>query len=600
MRFDSRCSKSNRLICDPDWTTPRAWNCKAKILKKFKLTSCMLADYARLAITKIKHDVITTYSNAEWRGETNLTLDAPKTALDWVRKTTAWKTAQFDFNTPPIRLDTREFEEAIKKEMVQMMKVDGVRQSDSNEEHCMREMLYGDVGESNQNNGGLERDGELFNRLDDLFRRKSQSKTEREVWFRCNDRLELIRRYFEDKGCPFFTAVDGGKYTVENNGKNHGAKAVILWAPYMDVDENFEDIIDTWQDRKAVPFLVRVGCVPHKIGTETTNCGHMELGALNLALDMLRPEDPCIHILDSNAIAYTARSIRDVKAPTMRRRVRGTGVAAGKGDLERLRTTIDEWKTMGQGDDARAPWNERQRTNMEKVCKKINNWKEPRWPDSYKDKSPMHPLFLVDSHQMDDDGKPSGRYKKMTPCLAFVTANELADKVCSNILGGVKGANLMLSTMEPPQDVQHPPNTLRFYFSHMGQTMNGDTPTRIESLVKETLWMAAAKTQEQGRLLRMLNKINLTAEVIGRKGAFSKLCRHTAKSHTQNWYRDDAYRENHNKYGNVPMVEGKEKQEELALFCPWCKSKEGENGKKGNMRHLHLYCENKYCSFQKR
>ena len=119
---------------------------------------------------------------------------------------------------------------------------------------------------------------------------------------------------------------------MENNGKNHGAKAIILWAPYMDVDENFEDIIDTWQDRKAVPFLVRVGCVPHKIGTEITNCGHMEMGALNLDLDLLRPEDPCIHILDSNAIAFTAKSIRDDETPTMRRRVRGTGVAAGKGD----------------------------------------------------------------------------------------------------------------------------------------------------------------------------------------------------------------------------------------------------------------------------
>ena len=76
----------------------------------------------------------------------------------------------------------------------------------------------------------------------------------------------------------------------------------------MAANETFENHIDTWQDRKAVPILVRVGCVQHKIGTETTNCGHMELGALNLDLDLLRPEDPCIHILDSNAIALTARS----------------------------------------------------------------------------------------------------------------------------------------------------------------------------------------------------------------------------------------------------------------------------------------------------
>ena len=152
----------------------------------------------------------------------------------------------------------------------------------------------------------------------------------------------------------------------------------------------------------------------------------------------------------------------------------------------------------------------------------------------------------------------------------------------------------MLKTMEPAQDVKHPPNALRFYFSHMGQTMNGDTPNRIESLVKDTLWMAAAKTQEQGRLLRMQQNINLNAEIIGRKGAYSKLCRHTVKSHSQNWYRDDVYRENHNKYGNVPVVEGKEKQEELALRCPWCKNKDSGSVTKCNMRHLYLYCKNKY------
>jgi hypothetical protein len=182
----------------------------------------------------------------------------------------------------------------------------------------------------------------------------------------------------------FFTAVDGGKLTIENNGKNHGAKTVVLWAPFMADDENFEDIIDTWQDRKAVPFLVRTGCVPNKIGTETTNCGHMELGALNLDLDLLRPEDPCIHILDSNAIAFSARSIRDDSTPAMRRRVRGKGVAAGKGDLERIRVTIDGWKNIDADGDNRAPWNLRQRMNMKIICNQINEWTIPRWPNNYR------------------------------------------------------------------------------------------------------------------------------------------------------------------------------------------------------------------------
>ena len=111
----------------------------------------------------------------------------------------------------------------------------------------------------------------------------------------------------------------------------------------------------------------------------------------------------------------------------------------------------------------------------------------------------------------------------------------------------------------------------------MGRSLTGDTPKRIETLVRETLWKAAAKTPEQGRLLRMIDKLDLTAETIGRKGWYSNLCRHLVASHTQNWYRDKAYRELHNKHGNAPKVAGKEAQMELKQQCPWCTSK-GQDG----------------------
>ena len=105
----------------------------------------------------------------------------------------------------------------------------------------------------------------------------------------------------------------------------------------MEYYENFEDIIDCWHTRQAIPFAIRAGCIPQSLGTENTTCNHAEFAALNSDLDWLRLDDPCIHILDSNAIAFTARSIRDDPCPSMRRRVRGTGIAAGKGDIERLR-----------------------------------------------------------------------------------------------------------------------------------------------------------------------------------------------------------------------------------------------------------------------
>ena len=47
--------------------------------------------------------------------------------------------------------------------------------------------------------------------------------------------------FFEDKGYPFFLADDGGKFTWKENDVNRGAKATVLWPPFMTIDENFED-----------------------------------------------------------------------------------------------------------------------------------------------------------------------------------------------------------------------------------------------------------------------------------------------------------------------------------------------------------------------
>ena len=140
----------------------------------------------------------------------------------------------------------------------------------------------------------------------------------------------MIRCYFEDKGCQFMAHT-----------------------------ENFGDTLDCWHTRSAVPFAVRAGCIPHQIGTEPTTCNHAELAALNCDLDWLGHDDPCIHILDSNAIAFAARSVRDDPCPSMRRRVPDTGIAAGKGDMEGLLRTMDNWRVSTLNVTSN-PWNEQQ------------------------------------------------------------------------------------------------------------------------------------------------------------------------------------------------------------------------------------------------
>jgi hypothetical protein len=357
-------------------------------------------------------------------------------------------------------LDTSGFEKKIKNNMVEKKRLDGNGEKWQEMNSDWWTMLHKGSEEESERPGGLDREGKLYRELDKLYPAEQHTHGNKGAWFREENRSDLIRKYFEDKDCPFFMADDGGKFTVENNGEDRGASAVVLWAPYMALDETFEDIIDIWHTRKAVPFAVRVGCVPNKLGTETTNCGHTELRALNCDLEMLRVNDPCLHILDSNAIAFAARAIRDDPTPTMRRRVRGTGVAAGKGDLERCRDNMNEWsKEVVEGDD-RETWNRRQWKNLATIQKQIKGWKIGNWPTTYRDdKATKNPILLVDSHQLEDNGRLSGRYKQVTPCEAFVSANELADKICSVTLGLEKEeqGNLILSTLETPSDIRYPP-----------------------------------------------------------------------------------------------------------------------------------------------
>ena len=126
----------------------------------------------------------------------------------------------------------------------------------------------------------------------------------------------------------------------------------------------------------------------------------------------------------------------------------------------------------------------------------------------------------------------------------------------------------------------------------MGRTFNEDTPATIERLVRDTLWRAAAKKREQGRILRILDKINLTTTIIGRKGALSNLLRHLAQSHSQNYYRGQEYRDLHDEFGNVPKVKGKQLQKELNIRCPFCKQLPGQYQTTANTRHYHIYCPN--------
>ena len=105
----------------------------------------------------------------------------------------------------------------------------------------------------------------------------------------------------------------------------------------------------------------------------------------------------------------------------------------------------------------------------------MNAWKIKQWPANYRDTSLHHPIYLVDSHQLNSKGELSGRYEMPIPCEVLVRANDLPDRICTCILD-INSGNKILPYLDNCPDVKYPLNTLRFTFSHLGKTLNGDTP----------------------------------------------------------------------------------------------------------------------------
>ena len=54
---------------------------RTKVLEKYNLDETQLATYARLAIEKIKHDVVQTFRFGEWKGDHFFNINPPQNAM---------------------------------------------------------------------------------------------------------------------------------------------------------------------------------------------------------------------------------------------------------------------------------------------------------------------------------------------------------------------------------------------------------------------------------------------------------------------------------------------------------------------------------------
>ena len=299
-----------------EWRWSSSWHSKNGIPKQFYgLNAFELGDCAQEALDQIRSDTINFFLFYEWRGEkaSGIAKGPVTDILEWTRTLTKWSHPNTRTSDCKVTYDVATFEAAIYNKMV--------------DEQRIGNRLWPSIEEIAQVDEFLDLTGTI--------RRTRQSQR------RAQSRDEEILQYFEDKNCPFFSGSDGGHLTVENNNVNRGASAAVLCAPYMEEGEIFDDILDCWFERDIVIFVIRVSLLPAHIGTVSVSSVQTEAsGFCNLGT-MLYNNPPQLLILDSNATVVNARNLRDNPNIPARRRVRGSGVAAGKGYCARMRRIFE-------------------------------------------------------------------------------------------------------------------------------------------------------------------------------------------------------------------------------------------------------------------
>jgi hypothetical protein len=92
-------------------------------------------------------------------------------------------------------------------------------------------------------------------------------------------------------------------------------------------------------------------------------------------------------MLDSNATVFNARTMRDNSNISARRRVRGSGVAAGKGYCARMRKLFEVWEEEGTA-SVRGVKNKGQCRNLHIITRQMKAWAEDNknpWKRNYFD-----------------------------------------------------------------------------------------------------------------------------------------------------------------------------------------------------------------------
>jgi len=192
----------------------------------------------------------------------------------------------------------------------------------------------------------------------------------------------------------------------------------------------------------------------------------------------------------------------------MRRKIRGLYSGAGKGDSTRL-----ELNFIREEDGDESIFERPNHESCLQLVKGFINLAKNKWisedtahpyPAKYSDEHEYRPIFEVDSHQADANGKEGKRYTELTPCKFFVEANQIADNFCS--LGLCTIENDYFDDQDTPNNVTCPLQSLDFYYEHDGKTFHGDTSTDVAKRCDLEMRNRSANRPKHGAAIRPLEK----------------------------------------------------------------------------------------------
>ena len=232
------------------------------------------------------------------------------------------------------------------------------------------------------------------------------------------------------------------------------------------------------------------------------------------------------------------------------------------------------------------------------------------WKAKYHDDHPHRLILKVDSHQINDNGTPTKRYKSLTPCEAMVYGNQLADTAAS--MGTKKYAHDFFKNTTAPNPIKDDPHGLRFYITYDAAAIDKNTPAAVQNAFSREMLLRHQRRGTHGLLSRISDSLYLTPKMLGQAGTMNRVITGRATTHSQKMKRNPQYALLH-----AMKIDGYDSEEQTpkdykkqilrdAKYqqCPFCVNEEAlENTRnaersdarshdtpKGDMRHYQLFC----------